>query len=38
VNNEESEKIIKTQSGDFGLIIRGYGSNKDTDDVEIVEL
>lgn len=38
VNNDEGERVIKTKSDDLGLIIRGYGSNKDNDDVEIVEL
>ena len=37
VNNDESERVIRREGQTLGLVVRGYGNNKDSDDIEIVE-
>jgi hypothetical protein len=37
VNDEESERVMRKEGLDLGLVVRGYGNNKDFDDIEIVE-
>ena len=37
VNDDESERIIRKDGKNLGLVVRGDGNSKDFDDIEIVE-